>query len=79
MRTKKDALEIKALEISAARISDILDEVISGLEPGLTERQVARRIEAWPMKQGLKGLPSPQSWHPGPTAHCPMPCPQIES
>jgi Xaa-Pro aminopeptidase len=45
MREVKDSEELKALEASADLISEILDEVISGLRPGLTEEDVAWQIQ----------------------------------
>ncbi|UCF84591.1 MAG: aminopeptidase P family protein [Desulfobacteraceae bacterium] len=59
MREVKDASEIKAIEASADLMSEILDRVIAGLEPGLTEKEVAWQIEGLAREAGSESLAFP--------------------
>ncbi|MBW1705801.1 MAG: aminopeptidase P family protein [Deltaproteobacteria bacterium] len=56
MRVVKDELEIRTLEESADLMSGILDEVINGLVPGMTEKQVAWQIGGLVRESGAEGL-----------------------
>ncbi|MBC8457578.1 MAG: aminopeptidase P family protein [Deltaproteobacteria bacterium] len=56
MREVKDTVEIKAMEASAVMISAILEEIIAGLKPGLTEKDVAWKIEDMARKAGAESL-----------------------
>jgi Xaa-Pro aminopeptidase len=56
MRAVKDEMEIRALEASADLMSGILDEIIAGLGPGVTEKQVAWQIEGLVRESGAEGL-----------------------
>jgi Xaa-Pro aminopeptidase len=71
MREVKDALEVKALEASAELISTILDEVIAGLEPGLTEKEVAWQIECMAHEAGAERLAFPPIVASGPNSALP--------
>ena len=71
MREVKEAQEIKTLENSAEVISAILDEVISGLKPGLTERQVAWQIEGLAREAGAESLAFPPIVASGPHSALP--------
>jgi len=71
MRARKDALEIKALEISASQICEILDEVIAGLKPGMTERQVAWKIDKLAHEAGAERLSFPSIVASGPNSALP--------
>lgn len=71
MREVKDDLEIKAMEASAELISLILDEVIEGLRPGMTEKEVAWQIEALAREAGAEGLAFPSIVASGPNGALP--------
>ena len=47
LRIVKDAQELTELQAAIDVLDECLAHVLSGLEPGLTERQVARRIELY--------------------------------
>ncbi|MBU4425626.1 MAG: M24 family metallopeptidase, partial [Proteobacteria bacterium] len=67
----KDNLEVKALEASADVMSEILDTVIRGLKPGLTEREVAWQIEALAREAGAESLAFPSIVASGPNSALP--------
>ena len=71
MREVKDALEIKAMEASADMISAILEEIIAGLKPGLTEKKVAWMIEDMARNAGAEGLAFPPIVASGPNSAIP--------
>jgi Xaa-Pro aminopeptidase len=71
MREIKDNLEIKALEASADAMSEILDTVIRGLKPGLTEREVAWQIETLAREAGAESLSFPSIVASGPNSALP--------
>lgn len=71
MRVIKDDTEIKVLESSADLASTILDQVISGLKPGLTEKQVAWQIEDLSREAGAEGLAFPSIVASGPNSALP--------
>jgi len=71
MREIKDNLEVKALEASADVMSEILDTVIRGLKPGLTEREVAWQIEALAREAGAESLAFPTIVASGPNSALP--------
>jgi len=71
MRVVKDEPEIRTLEASADLMSDILDEVIAGLEPGMTEKQVAWQIEGLVRESGAEGLAFPPIVASGPNSAMP--------
>jgi len=71
MRVVKDHLEIKALETSAGLISVILDEVIAGLKPGLTEKEVVWQIQGLAREAGVEGLAFPPIVASGPNSALP--------
>ena len=56
MREIKDDYEIAALRASARLICSILNEVIKGLEPGMSERDVASEVEHLAREGGAEGL-----------------------
>ena len=56
MREVKDGQEIKALEASADLMSEILDQVIAGLRPGLTEKELAWQIDGLAREAGAESL-----------------------
>jgi Xaa-Pro aminopeptidase len=56
MRVVKDDAEIAAMEASAGLISAVLDEVIAGLETGVTEKAIAWQIEGLARDAGAEGL-----------------------
>jgi Xaa-Pro aminopeptidase len=66
MREVKEKSEIKAIEISADLMSDILAEVIDGLEPGRTEKEIAWQIEGLAREAGAEGLAFPSIVASGP-------------
>lgn len=71
IREVKDDQEIAALEASANMISEILDEVISGLNPGLTEKDVAWKIETLAHEAGAEDLAFPSIVASGPNSALP--------
>lgn len=71
MREVKDDQEIKALDASGKLISAILDEVISGLKPGLTEKEVAWQIEGLAREAGAESLAFPSIVASGPNSALP--------
>jgi len=71
MREIKDESEIKALETSAEMISAILEDVISLLEPGLSEKEVAWMIEDMARKAGAESLAFPSIVASGPNSAMP--------
>jgi Xaa-Pro aminopeptidase len=71
MREVKDRVEIKAIEASAHRMDEILAEVIGGLAPGLTEKEIAWRIEGLAREAGADGLAFPSIVASGPNAALP--------
>ena len=71
LREVKDDKEIKALEASADLISAILDKVIAQLQPGLSEKEAAWRIEDFARKAGAEGLSFPSIVASGPNSALP--------
>ena len=71
MREVKDDLEIKALEASADLMSEILDKIIAGLKPGVTEKEVAWQIEDLAREAGSESLAFPSIVASGPNSALP--------
>ncbi|EFK07012.1 putative Xaa-Pro dipeptidase [delta proteobacterium NaphS2] len=71
MREIKEDWEVMALEKSADMISKILDEVIGDLKPGVTEKEVAWRIECLARENGAEGLSFPSIVASGPNSALP--------
>lgn len=71
MREIKDRSEIEAMEASADLISSVLDEVIAGLEPGMTEKAIAWQIEGLAHEAGAEGLAFPSIVASGPNSALP--------
>jgi Xaa-Pro aminopeptidase len=71
MRVLKDEPEIRTLEASADLMSGILDEVITGLKPGMTEKQVAWQIEGLVRESGAEGMAFPPIVASGPNSALP--------
>ncbi|MBW2064251.1 MAG: aminopeptidase P family protein [Deltaproteobacteria bacterium] len=71
MREVKDPHEIAAMRKSASLMSDILNEVIKGIEPGQREREVAFRIECLAREAGADGLAFPSIVASGPNGALP--------
>jgi Xaa-Pro aminopeptidase len=71
MRETKDRYEIKSIEASADLMSEILDTVIAGLKPGLTENEVAWQIEALAREAGAESLAFPSIVASGPNGALP--------
>ncbi|MBN1277744.1 MAG: aminopeptidase P family protein [Deltaproteobacteria bacterium] len=71
MREVKDESEISAMKTSADLMSAVLDEVIAGLRPGITEREVARRIEGLAREHGADSLAFPAIVASGPNSALP--------
>jgi Xaa-Pro aminopeptidase len=71
MREIKDTLEINALEASADAMSEIVDTVIGGLKPGLTEKEVAWQIETLAREAGAESLSFPSIVASGPNSALP--------
>ncbi len=71
MREVKDAMEIKALKASADMLSEILNEIIATLKPGITEKEVAWQIEGLAREAGAEGLAFPSIVASGPNSALP--------
>ena len=71
MREIKEGREVEALENAADMISDILDEVISALEPGVSEKDVAWRIKGLAKEAGAEGMSFPPIVAAGPNSALP--------
>jgi Xaa-Pro aminopeptidase len=71
MREVKDKSEIRAMKASAEIMSTVLEEVLYGLEPGLTEIEVAREIEELSYDAGAEGMAFPPIVASGPNAALP--------
>ncbi len=71
MREIKEEREVQALEKSARMISSILDEAISFLKPGMTEKEVAWKIECLSKDAGAEGLSFPSIVASGPNSALP--------
>ena len=71
MRLIKDNDEIQAMTASAGLMSEILDEVIEGLEPGLTEKSIAWQIEGLARERGAEALAFPSIVASGPNGALP--------
>jgi Xaa-Pro aminopeptidase len=71
LREVKDEDEIKAMEASAGMMSRILDQVIPWVSPGLTEKEVAWRIEDLARKAGADRLAFPAIVASGPNSALP--------
>lgn len=56
MREVKDQSEIRLMKAASDLMSDILNEVISGLKPGRTEMEIAREIEEMCYEAGAEGV-----------------------
>lgn len=59
MREIKDEAEITALQASADLLCDIMGQIIDFLEPGLTEREIAWKVEALAREGGAEDLAFP--------------------
>jgi Xaa-Pro aminopeptidase len=71
LREVKDEGEIMAMDASAAMMSRILDQVIPWVSPGLTEKEVAWRIEDLARKSGADRLAFPAIVASGPNSALP--------
>ncbi len=71
MREIKEPFEIAALEKAADLISEILKVVISALKPGVTEKDVAWRIQSLARDAGADGLSFPSIVASGPNSALP--------
>ena len=59
LRERKDATEVAAIERAIGMAERALARVLDGLEPGLTETQVAGRLEHALRDEGSEGFPFP--------------------
>jgi Xaa-Pro aminopeptidase len=71
MREVKGPGEIQALEVAADLISRVLDEVMLGLRPGKTEKEVAWEIEGLVREGGAEGVSFPPIVASGPNGALP--------
>ena len=71
MREIKDLAEIKAMEASSNLMTEILDEVLSGLKPGSKEKEIAWEIECLIHEAGAEGPAFPPIVASGPNAALP--------
>jgi Xaa-Pro aminopeptidase len=71
MREIKEEREVEALQAAADMISNILDEVIAALKPGMTEKAVAWHIESLARDAGAEGLSFPSIVASGPNSALP--------
>lgn len=71
MREVKDEFEINAMKKSAELMSEVLDEIIPKVEPGVTEREIAWRIESTARDKGADGMAFPPIVASGPNSALP--------
>jgi Xaa-Pro aminopeptidase len=71
MREVKDRSELKKMEASSDLMSEILAEVISGLEPGQTEREIAWKIKSLAREAEAEGMAFPPIVASGPNSALP--------
>lgn len=71
MREVKDLEEIRFLEAAADLISDVLDEIVDHLRPGMTEKEIAWQIEGLAREKGAEGLSFPSIVASGPNSALP--------
>jgi Xaa-Pro aminopeptidase len=71
LREVKDSVEVKAMEASAALMSRILAEIIEGLRPGKTEKEIAWQIEGLARDGGAESLAFPSIVASGPNSALP--------
>lgn len=71
MRLVKDPDEVWAMEVSAELISNVLEEVIRGMRPGMTEKEVAWEIQGLAREGGAEGLAFPSIVASGPNGALP--------
>jgi Xaa-Pro aminopeptidase len=71
MREVKDEAEIAALQASAALISAVMGHVIDSLEPGLSERAIAWKVEELAREGGAEDLAFPSIVASGPNSALP--------
>jgi len=75
LREVKDPEEIQALEAAADLISDVLDEIVTHLRPGMTEREIAWEIEGMARERGAESLSFPPIVASGPNSALPHAAP----
>ena len=71
MRVIKEGDEIQAMATSADLMSEVLDEVIESLRPGLTEKSIAWQIEGLAREKGAEALAFPSIVASGPNGALP--------
>ena len=71
LREVKEPEEIRALEAAADLISDVLDEIVDRLRPGMTEKEIAWEIEGLARDRGAEGLSFPPIVASGPNSALP--------
>jgi len=71
MREVKEPSEIRAMEASSHMMTEILGEVIKGLEPGRTEKEIAWQIEGLARQAGAEDLAFPSIVASGPNSALP--------
>lgn len=71
MRETKDAPEIRHMEKASLMMSKVLDRVLDTIEPGQTEKEIARRIEAFSFEEGAEGMAFDSIVASGPNAALP--------
>jgi Xaa-Pro aminopeptidase len=71
MREVKEPEEIRALEAAADLISDVLNEIVRRLRPGMTEKEAAWEIEGLARETGAEGLSFPPIVASGPNSALP--------
>ena len=71
MREIKDQSEIKAMEASSKMMSEVLREIIAGLNDGRTEIEIAREVERLAYEAGADGMAFPPIVASGPNGALP--------
>ena len=71
MRETKDESEITLMEKASDMMSKVLDRVLETLEPGQTEKEVARRIENYSFEAGAEAMAFESIIASGPNAALP--------
>ncbi|MFC1840861.1 M24 family metallopeptidase [Thermodesulfobacteriota bacterium] len=71
MRLTKDPSEIKLMEKASNMMSGVLNKIFDALEPGQTEKEVARKIEQLSLEAGAEGMAFDSIVASGPNAALP--------
>jgi len=71
LREIKDESEIRLMKKASDKMSMVLDRVLDTVEPGQTEKEIARKIEAFSFEEGAEGMAFDSIVASGPNAALP--------